>query len=494
MLPFRRELEILYTGIEIENICSTDKICKKHIDMEVSMIIKDLTSFVPAFNEYTEFRMQENESSQIVFVNGDLMGNSKNTRSGISARVYKNGVWGFASHPDLTEQAAKEIVQSATDNALFLDSREKRGLPPLPTTLCSIEKAFFTTKPRHNQMELITFAKDIDAYIEKLPGLISRTVVIRSLDMEKAIINSVGTKAYTMIPRTNIVVKLSTETNSAPVELFKVFGGLGQFEDVFTTPEELFPEIDTLYEHLMKKKEGVYPEAGIKECILDSNLAGILAHEALGHTTEADLVLGGSVAPDYLDKEAASSLITLVDFAHTALGSTCPVPVYVDDEGTPAQDAVIIKEGILKGYLHNKETALHFHAQLTGNARAYSFSDEPIIRMRNTAILPGKDKREDMIESIDDGYYLFNHSNGQADSTGEFTFGVPLGYEIKKGKLGKAILDTTISGIAFDVLKTVSMVSDEMTWVNSGMCGKKQSIPVGMGGPAIKCKVTIGGK
>ena len=114
--------------------------------------------------------------------------------------------------------------------------------------------------------------------------------------------------------------------------------------------------------------------------------------------------------------------------------------------------------------------------------------------MRNTAILPGTDKLEDMIASIDDGYYLVTHGNGQADSTGEFTFGVPLGYEIKQGKLGKAVLDTTISGIAFDVLKTVTMVSDEMTWVNGGFCGKKQMIPVGMGGPAIKCKVTIGGK
>lgn len=114
--------------------------------------------------------------------------------------------------------------------------------------------------------------------------------------------------------------------------------------------------------------------------------------------------------------------------------------------------------------------------------------------MRNTAILPGKDKIDDMIQSIDDGYYLVNHSNGQADYTGEFTFGIPLGYEIKQGKVGRAILDTTISGIAFDVFKSVTMISDEMTWMQGGFCGKKQMIPVGMGGPAIKCNVMIGGK
>ncbi len=85
-------------------------------------------------------------------------------------------------------------------------------------------------------------------------------------------------------------------------------------------------------------------------------------------------------------------------------------------------------------------------------------------------------------------------SNGEADSTSEFMFGVVMGYEIKNGKLGKAIKDTTISGIAFDMLKTVTMISDDMAWSCSGMCGKKQMIPVGMGGPAIKCQVNIGGK
>ncbi len=130
---------------------------------------------------------------------------------------------------------------------------------------------------------------------------------------------------------------------------------------------------------------------------------------------------------------------------------------------------------------------------LTGNARGHEYSDEPLIRMRNTLILPGQDKLADMISSIEDGYYLVESSNGQADATSEFMFGISLGYEIKNGKLGKAIKDTTMSGIAFDLLKTVSMVSDDMYWSASGMCGKKQSIQVGMGGPAIKCRVNLGG-
>ncbi len=84
--------------------------------------------------------------------------------------------------------------------------------------------------------------------------------------------------------------------------------------------------------------------------------------------------------------------------------------------------------------------------------------------------------------------------NGQADTTGEFMFGVTMGYEIKNGKLGRALLDTTISGVAFEMLKTVDMVGDSVVWSSSGFCGKKQPMPVGMGGPALRCKVMIGGR
>lgn len=159
-----------------------------------------------------------------------------------------------------------------------------------------------------------------------------------------------------------------------------------------------------------------------------------------------------------------------------------------------AEDAVLIKDGILTGYMHNRETAQEWGVKPAGNARAWSFSDEPIIRMRNTAVLPGKDKLEDIIASIDDGYYLTDTNNGQADLSGEFMFGVTMGYEIKKGKLGRAILDTTVSGIAFEMLKSVDMVSDNVIWCSSGMCGKKQPIPVGMGGPQLRCTLMIGGR
>ena len=170
------------------------------------------------------------------------------------------------------------------------------------------------------------------------------------------------------------------------------------------------------------------------------------------------------------------------------------IPVYVDDEGSEARDVTMIDKGILREFMSSRETAARLGIAPTGNARAYTFNDEPLVRMRNTAILPGTSKLEDMIAEVDDGYYLMRTGNGQADSTTEFMFGIDLAYEIKNGKVGSAIRDTTVSGTAINMLKTVDAVSDDMYWECSGYCGKKQPMVVSMGGPALRAKVHIGGE
>ncbi len=459
------------------------------------MIPKDLKQYANFFQEYTELRAQENKSNQIAIINGDINTNIKQIKSGISARVNKNGYWGFASNPLLTENEIQNVIERATGNALFLSSKGKKKDIRLPVRNGNLRNDFSTQNSLKPQSEIIEFLMKLDEYIKtNCKDLSSRSIALQTLDMEKSLLTSEGSTSYSLIPRSIIYINMTITKDGAPIELRDNFGGFGQFEDVFKFPKGLFKGIDEQYTHLQAKANGIYAKAGIQEVILDANITGVLAHEAIGHTTEADLVLGGSVAGDLLNKSVASELITLVDFANTAFGKLCPVPVFMDDEGTKAEDCVIIKAGVLKRFMHNKESAAIFGHELTGNARAYEFSDEPLIRMRNTAILPGKSKLDEMIASIDDGYYLMKSNNGQADSTSEFMFGIVQGYEIKNGKIGKAIRDMTISGVAVDVLKSVTMVSDNLIWTCWGMCGKKQWIPVGMGGPAIKCKVNIGGK
>ena len=455
-----------------------------------------ISDLIQSGAEHTELRAQQTETVKVALIGGNLVANQSGKAGGVCARVCKNGSWGFASCADYDEDSVKDVLREAKENAAFLDGKLKKGKPALPQT-----KPFFTAPPAPSPVlprkVYVDFATELDAYIEKTyPRLSGRKIIVTSEKFEKLLCASNGTKAHTVAPRVYVYVFLSADTKDGDtLELFDVLnGGSGYFPDYFTDPLLYAEKIEKLYRKLIDKTEGVFPEAGVADVILAPSLAGILAHEAVGHTVEADLVLGGSVAGHMLGKQVASPLVSMVDFAHTAFGSPCPLPVFVDDEGTECEDEILIKDGILVGYMNNLESAKHFGMTPRGNARAFAFNDEPLIRMRNTAVLPGTDKLDDMIASIDDGYYLISTGNGQADTTGEFMFGVTMGYEIKNGKLGKALRDTTISGVAFEMLKTVTMLSDEPEWDSSGYCGKKQPMPVGLGGPAVKCKVTIGGQ
>lgn len=454
-----------------------------------------LNPFIPAGTEYLELKQQENRTQDIAMLNGSMVANNQSSTGGIMCRTFRDGVWGLASSADMSEASMRSIISKARDNAALLASRTQKGKLLLPAQAARGEYLFFTKKKPCSAAERVDFISAIDNYIvTKYPELSTRQVALSQDEMEKHILITDGGEMHTMTPRTILVIVLMLNHNGESLQHYDVFGGFGQFEDIFADPAEYFPEVDRIYKELCDKKDAVFARGGTFECVLDANLAGILSHEAIGHTTEADFVINGSIAGEYLNKQVATDIVTLIDIANTWEDQICPVPVFIDDEGTDAQDCVIIEHGILKRYMHNKESALKLGQSLTGNARAYTYSDEPLIRMRNTMIVPGKDKLKDMIASIEDGYYLVTSSNGQADATSEFMFGVGLGYEVKNGKIGKAIKETSISGVAFDLLKTVTMISDDMAWTAAGMCGKKQMIPVGMGGPAIKCQVNIGGK
>ena len=440
-------------------------------------------------------RGQENRYRKVVIRKGALVVNERSEESGVCAKVYKNGVNGFASMAEFSGAAAEKVIKAATENANFLSKYVKST-----KLLLTNYGTGFLKSNRYiidfEQKRIIDLCKEIDAYVEKTyPDLLSRSVIYREDTMEKIICTSDANDGHVAYPRVYLYINMTMESKDGqPLDLTAYFGGFGHLEDHFKDLSKVYEKIEETYINLKAKTEGVYAEAGTKTVILAPDVACMIAHEAVGHTVEADLVQGGSVAGPYLGKQVASELINIVDYAHTYNGEAAPLPVFVDDEGIAAKDAVLVENGILKGYMHNRESADHFGVEPSGNARGWSFSDEPLIRMRNTLVLPGKDSLEDMIASVDDGYYLMDTGNGQADLTGEFMFGITMGYEIKNGKLGRAILDTTAAGVAFEMLKTAEMVSNQVTWIAGGTCGKKQPMAVSMGAPAIKCQISIGGR
>ena len=451
---------------------------------------------VAAPSRYSELRYQDNRDLRLQLLNGQLVSNLTQSSRGVCARAFDGGYWGFSSHSMATPAAALRSLDEASRNAGFLASRSKKSARLASAAQTRFDRSHASSAAVMPIGTWIDFLKALDAWIAvKYPALLSRSITLAALDMEKQFVNSDGTQLRSCVPRAHLMVALTQPSEHGPVLYREVRGGLGQLHDrVALDPAAHHEWIAHIHSVVCEKAQGVLPRSGTHDVILDPDLAGILAHEAVGHTTEADIVLGGSVAGQCLGQRVGSELVSLVDFAHTYDGATCPQPVHVDDEGVAAQDTVIIERGMLKTFMHSRETAAHFEQIATGHARAFLFSDEPLIRMRNTAILPGTSKLAAMIESVDDGYYLARPANGQADTTGEFMFGVSTGFEIRGGKLGRRLRETTISGVAFDMLKSVSMVSDDFAWESSGYCGKKQPMPVGMGGPALKCRVHVGGQ
>ncbi len=443
----------------------------------------------------TELRYQNNSMRRFALVSGSVSDNSRSEKRGISARVRHEGVYGFASSPDDSEVSVQRVLREAEENALLISRYKRAKTGPLqrPKPYVRRMREEWTDI---EQKDYANYAHKIDKYIlDHCPQVRERKITIYSDTVEKRLVVGDHCDAHFATPRTYLYFTLIVDDKTGgKVDLSGSVGGFGDLYRAMPPITEVYAEIDRHYQYVLDKAKAVAPKAGMKTCILSGKLAGMLAHEAVGHTVESDLVLAGSVALNFMNRQVAAKGVNLVDFAHTVQGKPAPLPVYVDDEGVPAEDVVIIEDGILRSYMHDRSSARHFGVKSQGNARAWAFYDEPLVRMRNTFILPGEDRLEDMIADTEEGYYLLATNNGQADNTGEFMFGICMGYEIKDGKLGRAIRDTTISGVAFDMLKTVDRIGDKLDFESNGFCGKKQRMAVGLGGPDLRCRLMMGGE
>lgn len=386
-----------------------------------------------ATGTYSELRYQENVDIRLALLNGQLVTNLQESSRGVSARAFSGGYWGFSSHVSPTKESASSALKEAVRNATFLSGRKKKHASLSPAKGLNFEKSYASGRAPLNASAWIDFLKGIDSLITSTyKDLKARSVTLAALDMEKHFLTSDGALVHTLVPRAHLIVSMTKDSKQGPVQARDNRGGLGQLQDqVVPDPANYAAWLDEIYQMVSKKSDGILPASGEHDVILAADLAGILAHEAVGHTAEADLVLGGSVAGDCLGRQVASPLVSLVDFAHTYEGKVAPQPVHVDDEGVDAKDTVIIENGILKTFMNNRETASHFAQPATGHARAFTFADEPLIRMRNTAILPGKSKLPAMISSIENGYYLKKAGNGQADTTESLCLPSGLGTKLK---------------------------------------------------------------
>lgn len=242
--------------------------------------------------------------------------------------------------------------------------------------------------------------------------------------------------------------------------------------------------------------EAIKPKGGEMPVVMGAGSSGILLHEAIGHTFEADFNRKNiSIFSDQLGKKICSPDINVVDDGtiDNARGT-----INFDDEGVEAQKTYIVKDGVLESYLHDRISAKHYNVSPTGNGRRQSFRYAPLPRMRVTYMENGSIPEADIIASVKQGVYVDNFTNGQVQiGAGDFTFFVKTGYLIENGKLIQPIKDINIIGNGARVLTDITMVGnnlkiDEGTWT----CGKDgQSVPVGQGLPSVLVrKLTVGGE
>lgn len=242
--------------------------------------------------------------------------------------------------------------------------------------------------------------------------------------------------------------------------------------------------------------EAIKPKGGEMPVVMGAGSSGILLHEAIGHTFEADFNRKNiSIFSDQLGKKICSPDINVVDDGtiDNARGT-----INFDDEGVETQKTYIVKDGVLESYLHDRISAKHYNVSPTGNGRRQSFRYAPLPRMRVTYMENGSIPEADIIASVKQGVYVDNFTNGQVQiGAGDFTFFVKTGYLIENGKLTQPIKDINIIGNGAKVLTDITMVGnnlkiDEGTWT----CGKDgQSVPVGQGLPSVLVrKLTVGGE
>ena len=235
--------------------------------------------------------------------------------------------------------------------------------------------------------------------------------------------------------------------------------------------------------------------AGVMDVVLGPGWPGILLHEAIGHGLEGDFNRKGTSAfAGRIGEQVAAKGITVVDDGtlEQRRGS-----LSVDDEGTQTQCTTLIEDGILKGYLFDRQNAALMGTQSTGNGRRQSYAHLPMPRMTNTYMRAGQYDPNDIIASVEKGIYAVNFSGGQVDITsGKFVFSASEAYQIENGKIGKPLKNATLIGNGPDVLTRVSMVGNDLQLdTGIGVCGKDgQSVPVGVGQPTLRIDgITVGG-
>jgi len=437
----------------------------------------------------------------VIFEGGRIDQVTDGIDQGAGLRVIfdNRSVYGYTT--DLSEKALLTLAQTLAaavqtkSTASVSPSRASRGdWSYSRQTSAEIAAYSVQRSPRDLSLsEKIAIAKRAqDAAKEELPG--SRQITAALVDSQRSIliVNSDGLVAPDSKTYLQVFVQVVGERDGRVETAYESDGGYVGLEFLDqVSPESIGKAAAERVNILLGAKPA---PAGTMAVVLSAEAGGTMIHEAVGHGLEADLACNGlSVYQGKLGQPVASPLITVLDDGTmpTKRGSYC-----YDDEGTPSQKNVLIENGVLKGYLVDRLSAMKFDLMATGNGRRESFRHKPIVRMTNTYIAPGHDDPATILKDTPKGIFVKAMGGGQVNTvTGDFVFAVTEAYLIQDGKLGDPIRGATLVGNGPKVLSIVDRVGNDLGF-STGTCGKDgQGAPVTDAQPTLRIpELTVGGE
>ena len=462
---------------------------RTNLDLErTSKIVHDAL----AGGDDGELFLEMRHAEMLAFDDGRLKTASYDQSSGFGLRAVAGEAHGYAHAGELSEAALQRAADSVSavtkgygGNAALAPSAGANS--PLYSDQNPLNATSFDTKIKLLQ-EMDAYARDSDSRVKQVSASLTgswQAVQIMRAD---------GIRVADIRPLVRINIWVAVEQNGR-MESGGAGAGGRVMLDQWLSPESWQSQVDEALRIAILNLQSVPTPAGEMEVVLGAGWPGVMLHEAVGHGLEGDFNRKGtSVFSGRVGQQVAAKGVTVIDDGTIAdrRGS-----ITVDDEGTPSRRNVLIEDGILRGYMQDRQNARLMGVDATGNGRRESYAHAPMPRMTNTYMENGDGDPQEIVASMKKGIYAVNFGGGQVDITsGKFVFSAAEAYLVENGKIGAPVKGATLIGNGPDAMSKITMIGND-TKLDSGIgtCGKAgQSVPVGVGQPTVKMGgVTVGG-
>ncbi len=438
-----------------------------------------------------ELFLERRQSEALVFDDGRVKTASFDAAQGFGLRAVHGEVSGYAHSSDISEPALQRAVATARlavgDGGGTMAAAPARTNRHLYTDDDPIAGAEFPVK-LETLRQIDDFARSLD------PRVVQVTATLAAAYQEVVILRADGTEVSDTRPMTRVNVSVIVDQDGRREQGSAGGGGRIGLDGLIDPADWQAKTQEALRIALVNLRAEPAP-AGVLDVVLGPGWPGILLHEAIGHGLEGDFNRKGSSAfAGLMGQRIAAPGVTVLD------DGTIPDrrgSITVDDEGTPSGKNILIEDGILVGYMQDRQNARLMGVAPTGNGRRESYAHAPMPRMTNTYMLGGETDPADILADLKDGIYAVGFGGGQVDITnGKFVFSCTEAYRVKNGKVGAPVKGATLIGDGATALQQIRALGNDMA-LDPGMgnCGKAgQWVPVGVGQPTVMIGgLTVGG-